>query len=81
MSIEYKIQFNRTGDYDSTALFKKLPSPIQRSTMTEIYKYRIERDGFYFIDHRVNSAIASVAFKQFVDEALRLSKKVQILKA
>ena len=80
MSLEYRIQFNVPENYDPTALFKRLPSPIQRSTMTEIYNYKIEPDGFYFIDHLVNDAIASVAFKQFVNEALSLSKKVQVLK-
>ena len=79
MGIEYKLQFSVPEDYDPTALFKKLPSPIERSTMTEIYNYKIERDGFYFIDHLVNEAVAAVAFKRFVNEALSLSEQVQLL--
>lgn len=79
MGLEYKIQFNVPENYDPTALFKKLPSPIQRSTTTEIYNYRIERDGFYFIDHLVNDPVASVAFRQFINEALSLTDKVEVV--
>lgn len=79
MGIEYKLQFSVPEKYDPAALFKKLPSPIQRSSMNEIYNYRIEKDGFYFIDHLVNEQVAAVAFRQFVNEALRLSDQVQIL--
>ena len=60
MGNEYKLQFKVPENYDPAALFKRLPSPIQRSTMTEIYNYTIERDGFYFIDHLVNDAVAAV---------------------
>jgi hypothetical protein len=80
MSIEYQIRFNVPGNYDSTALFKGLPSPIQRSPLAEIYNYKIERDGFYFVDHLVNDPVAAVAFKKFVNEALTLSSQVQVCK-
>jgi hypothetical protein len=79
MGLEYKIQFNVPENYDPTALLKRLPSPIQRPTMAEIYNYKIERDGFYFIDHLVNDSVASVAFRQFINEALSLSEKVEVL--
>ncbi len=79
MSIEYKLRFNVPENYDSRALFKRLPSPIQRPSMTEIYNYKIEQDGFYFVDHLVNDGVAAVAFKQFVNEALRLSEQVQLI--
>jgi hypothetical protein len=78
MGIEYKLRFSVPANYDPTALFKKLPSPIHRASMTEIYNYKIEKDGFYFIDHLVNDAVASVAFKQFVNEALSLSDQIQL---
>ena len=78
MGIEYKLKFSVPENYDPTALFKKLPSPIQHSSMTEIYNYKIEKDGFYFIDHLVNDAVAAVAFKQIVNEAMRLSEHVEV---
>ncbi len=80
MAIEYKLQFTAPENYDPTELFKKLPSPIQRPSMTEIYNYKIGQDGFHFIDHLINDAVAAVAFKHFVNEALRLSAQVQLLK-
>jgi hypothetical protein len=79
MGIEYKIRFSVPQNYDPTELFKKLPSPIHRPSMTEIYNYKIEEDGFYFIDHLVDDKVAAVAFKQFVDESLRLSEQVQLI--
>lgn len=81
MGIEYKIRFVVPVDYDPSALFQKLPSPIERPQMQEIYNYRIEADGFYFIDHLVNKDTAAVAFKRFVDEALAQSESVQITEA
>ena len=79
MGIEYKIKFNVPTDYDSSALFKKLPSPINRPSMTEIYNFRIEHDGFYFVDHLVNDQVASIAFKRFVNEALSHGGSVVIV--
>ena len=79
MGIEYKIKFSVPQGYDSSALLNHLPSPIHRATMTEIYNYKVERDGFYFVDHLVDEKVASVAFKRFVDEALRHSSSVEIV--
>ena len=78
MSIEYKIQFTVPQDYDPSVLFKKLPSPIQKGQMMEIYNYKIEPDGFYFVDRLVNPGVASLALRRFIDEALRFSELVQI---
>jgi hypothetical protein len=78
MGIEYKIKFNFPKGYNPSALFNKLPSPIDRATMTEIYNYRIDEDGFYFLDNLVDNAIASVAFKRFVNEALSHANSVEI---
>ena len=79
MGMEYKIKFSVPAGYDSSALFKKLPSPIDRASMTEIYNFKIEQDGFYFVDHLVNDQVASVAFKRFVNEALSHGGSVQIV--
>jgi hypothetical protein len=79
MGLEYKLRFNVPANYDPTQLFKKLPSPIHRPSITELYNYKIEQDGFYFIDHLVDERISAVAFKMFVNEALSLSEQVQLL--
>ena len=46
--------------------------------MSEIYNYRIEKDGFYFLDTLVDTNVASVAIRLFVDEALKYSNSVEI---
>ena len=79
MGIEYKIKFNVPGNFNPSALFKKLPSPIARGQMAEIYNYAIEPDGFYFVDHLVNKDVAAVALRMFIDEALAHSPAIQIL--
>ena len=68
-------------DYNPANLFKKMPSPIHRQTMSEIYNYRIEKDGFYFIDSLIDTTVASEAFRLFVDETLKYSKSIEITKA
>jgi hypothetical protein len=78
MPRRYKIQFTVPVGYDPGKVFKALPSPIHRPTMTEIYNYRIDPDGFQFIDQRVDDNVASRAFKLFVDEALEHATSVVI---
>lgn len=78
MAKEYKIQFAVPADYNPTSLFKQIPSPIHRQTMSEIYNYKIEKDGFYFVDSSVDTAVASVAFRLFVDEALKIGNSIEI---
>ena len=78
MGIEYKIKFAVPTDYDPAALFQRLPSPIDRRAMAEIYNYSVEADGFYFVDHLVDRGIAAVALRSFLDEALRFSHSVEI---
>ena len=78
MGIEYKIKFAVPDAYDPAAQFRKLPSPIDRRAMAEIYNYSIEVDGFYFVDHLVDPAVAAVALRSFLDEALRFSNSVVV---
>ena len=78
MGIEYKIKFAVPIDYDPGSLFRKLPSPIDRRAMAEIYNYSIEADGFYFVDNLVDRDVAAVALRSFLDEALRLAHSVEI---
>ena len=78
MGIEYKIKFTVPQGYDPSVLFKNLPNPIQKGQMMEIYNYKVESDGFYFVDHLVNPGVASLALRRFIDEALSFSDSVQI---
>lgn len=79
MGIEYRIKFNVPGNFNPSALFKKLPNPIAHGQRAEIYNYAIEPDGFYFVDHLVNKDVAAVALRLFIDEALAHSETIQIL--
>lgn len=78
MDIEYKITFALPSNYDASRLFKQLPSPIEKRAMAEIYNYRLEQDGFYFVDRRVNPGVASFALRCFIDEALRVAGSIEI---
>ncbi len=78
MGIEYKISFTVPDDYDTATLFRRLPSPIDRRAMAEIYNYSIGTDGFYFVDHLVDPAVAAVALRSFLDEALRFPDFVEV---
>jgi hypothetical protein len=78
MGRAYEIKFAVPADYDPTKLFRRLPSPIDRQAMTEIYNYAIEADGFYFVDHLVNRDVAAVALRSFLGEALRLADPVEV---
>lgn len=80
MENEYKIKFAVPANYNPAGLFEKMPSPIHRKTMSEIYNYKIEKEGFYFVDRAVDPRVASEAFRLFVDEALRYGKSVEITK-
>lgn len=78
MGIEYKIKFAVPLDFNPSALFEKLPSPVARERMAEIYNYAIELDGFYFVDRLVNREVAAVALRVFIDEALTHAPSIQI---
>lgn len=79
MGREYKIKFAVPVGYEPASLFRRLPSPIDRQAMTEIYNYAIEADGFYFVDHLVDGEVAAVALRSFLDEALGLADSVEVI--
>ncbi len=60
------------------AMFRGLPSPIHRAPLAEIYNYKVEAEGFYFIDHLVDTKTASVAFRLFIDAALLANQTIEI---
>jgi hypothetical protein len=77
MGFEYKIRFTVPPAFSPEALTKRLPDPAVPSSSWNEYDYKVEADGFYFLDHR-KSPVASIAFRQLVDEALRHSPQVTI---
>jgi hypothetical protein len=78
MGREYRIKFAVPGNYDPTALQRKLPSPGNSAALGESYRYVIEPDGFYFVDHLVDRAVAAVALQCLLDEALGLADVVEL---
>lgn len=70
MELEYKITCQGVSREKLSAGLKGLPSPISRPEMREIYNYRIEDDGYYFIDRGIRPATAAVAIRHLVDFAL-----------
>lgn len=78
MGKEYKIKCKVPGDGEIHAMFERMPSPIQHRPLAEIYNYRIEADGFYFIEREVDPKIASLAFRIFIDAALEANQTIEI---
>ncbi|MBK1884035.1 hypothetical protein JIN85_16570 [Luteolibacter pohnpeiensis] len=78
MGREYKIKCAPFKDSDLANLLHKLPSPIARPKLQEIYNYRIDNDGYYLIDHFVNRSVAAQALQLFLDAALSSSDSVSI---
>ena len=79
MKKEYKIIFEQPKGYCSRDVLNLLPSPIS-SLMTEIYNYSVEDYGFYLLDNLIDQKTAGEALKIFIDEALKYSKKVEVVK-
>lgn len=78
MGIEYRIRCVVPGKAALDAMFRRLPSPIHRAPLSEIYNYKIEANGFYFIDHLVDTKTASVALRLFIDAGLSSSPTVEV---
>lgn len=78
MGREYKIKCRVPNGPQLDAMFKRLPSPIHPAPLSEIYNYKVEPDGFYFIDHLVDSKTASLALRLFIDSALGVNDVIEI---
>ncbi len=78
MGRECKIKFAVPGNYDPAALQRKLPSPTSSATAAESYRFAIEPDGFYFVDHLVDRTLAAVALQCLLDEVLGLTDAVEL---
>jgi len=78
MSREYKITCTPLKGSELAQMLRQLPSPIHRPQMVEIYNYRVEDDGYYFIDHLVARKTAAVGLQVFIDAALSSANSVTI---
>jgi hypothetical protein len=78
MGREYKIRCSPPAGDALAQILRKLPSPILRPAMREIYNFRVEEDGYYLVDHLVDRATAAVALQIFVDAALSCGQAVTI---
>lgn len=81
MEREYHIHCEPLPEDQVRELLKRLPSPIHRPKLREIYNYRIEDDFIYFVDRGIDPTVAGEAFKYFVDAALRSTSPVTITQA
>jgi hypothetical protein len=81
MGREYKIKCTVPSKANLDAMFRRLPSPIHREPLTEIYNYKVEPDGFYVIDHLVDTKTAAVALRIFIDAALSSNQTIEISEA
>ncbi|OIR01847.1 hypothetical protein GALL_161490 [mine drainage metagenome] len=70
MDTEYQIKCPGVGCAELIDGLRGLPSPIQRPEMREIYNYRVESDGYYFVDRGVAPAVAAVGMRHLIDSAL-----------
>jgi len=80
MGQEYKITCTPLPDTELSQLLRKLPSPIQRPQMLEIYNYCVKEDGYYFVDRLINRPTASTALQIFIDAALSTDQIITITK-
>ena len=78
MGKEYKIRCKVSNDAGLKAMFRRLPSPIHREPLAEIYNYKVEADGYYFVDHLIDTKTASVALRVFIDAALASNQTIEI---
>jgi len=78
MSREYKLTCTPLKGSELAQMLRRLPSPIHRPQMVEIYNYRVEDDGYYFIDHLVDRRTSAIGFQVFLDAALSSADSVTI---
>ncbi|MEX8195291.1 hypothetical protein [Comamonas guangdongensis] len=78
MGIEYKIRFSVPEGYSTDRLLCKLPAQQSTPGQMPAYDFALESDGFYFIDHLGQAAVAAQALRALIDEALGFGEVVQI---
>ena len=78
MGREYKITCTPLRNSALLQLLRKLPSPIQRPQMRDIYNYRVDNDGYYFVDHLIDRSTAAAALHLFLDAGLSSDQRITI---
>ena len=79
MGREYKIQCTPVKGTKLAVVLRKLPSPISRPNMIEIYNFRVDDNGYYLVDHLVDRKTAATALQIFVDAALSTGREATII--
>ncbi len=78
MGREYKILCTPVEGAASKRLICTLPPPFHRPQMHGIYNYRVDEDGYYFVNHLVDRSVAAEGLQIFLDAALSKGQTVTI---
>lgn len=78
MGREYKIHCVPVTGSGWQNLLQRLPPPFQPPQMQEIYSFCVDADGYYFLDHLVDRAVAASALQMFLDAALSKSDSITL---
>ena len=78
MGREYKIRCEPLAGARLSTALQKLPSPLSRSHRHEIYNFRVDKDGYYLVDHLIDRSVVAVALQVFLDAALSNNQSVLI---
>jgi hypothetical protein len=70
MGLEYKIVCQPPTDSEFVRIRQRLPSSVSPSSEWPIYGFDVLADGIYFIDHTVDSQVASHALRVLLDSVL-----------
>jgi hypothetical protein len=77
MGYEYRIRFTVPPELRLDRVLSRLPNAHVPGSEMPLYDFKMEEDGFYFVDYG-RSESAALAFRQLVDEGLRNSDQVVI---
>jgi hypothetical protein len=58
--------------------FRRLPSPIKRPALKEIYNFRVEKDCIYLFDRGIDEKTTGQALKIFLDIAFSNNTSVTV---
>lgn len=78
MGIEYLLRPGLPLDLSDQALARRLPPDTDPATGAVIYGYQVEPDGLLFVDHLVDSTVASLALRRLLDAVLDGADAVSI---
>lgn len=79
MGREYKILCKPADGAALQNLLRRLPPPFHRPQMQELYNYRVDDDGYYFVDHLIDRSVAAAGLLVFLDAALSTCQTVTII--